>query len=93
MSNDTAALIVQERLKYLAANQVYVMWLETMVMSTPLDDDAYVFRVAFFVHPTKTEDNILQHTSVEVPLREIERLDVVITISLQGVIRDQCRLS
>ena len=61
-------------------------------MSTPLDDGAYVFRVAFFVHPTKTEDNILQHTSGQIPLREIEWVDVVITISLQGVILDQSRL-
>ena len=42
-----------------------MMRIETMIIIAPLDDDAYGFRIALVVHPTKAEDNILKRTSTE----------------------------
>lgn len=58
------------------------MRLEMIFIITPHDDGADVFRVTLFVHPVLTEDNVLEHTSAEIPQRESWQVETGIPILL-----------
>ena len=58
------------------------MRLEIILIITPRDDGANVFRVTLFVHPVLTEDDVLEHTSAEIPQRESCQVETGIPILL-----------
>ena len=56
------------------------MRLEIILIVTPRDDGTNVFRVTLFVHPVLTEDNVLEHTSAEIPQGESWQVETGIPI-------------
>ena len=67
ISNKTTALVIQALLENLVTNDVYIMRLKMIFIITPHDNGADIFRVTLFVHPVLIEDNVLEHTSAEIP--------------------------
>ena len=59
--------------------------LEMILIITPHDDGANVFRVTLFVHPILTEDNVFEHASAEIPQWERWQVETGIPVLLSWV--------
>lgn len=55
---------------------------EMILIVTPHDYGADVFRITLIAHPMVAEDDILNYTSIEILLRERWRIDKRISVSL-----------